>query len=122
MTSLRAKGVELQDAIASLESTVRELAGRETELRTQLSASEEELKSRRAGAQSAQERRSNLQITMARLESDLKHLEEMCQTELQVAVSELARKISKRFLVKRNSPIWIRSTRKCAARLKLWDR
>ena len=90
---LAAKGVELQDAIASLESTVRELAGRETELRTQLSASEEELKSRRAGAQSAQERRSNLQVTMARLESDLKHLEEMCQTELQVAVSELPKDI-----------------------------
>lgn len=87
---LGVKGTELQELIGSFDTKVRELAAKEAELRTQLSASEEHLKSLRANAQVAHERRSNLQVTMARLESDLKHLEETCQNELQTDIRELA--------------------------------
>jgi chromosome segregation protein len=65
------------------------LAEREAELRAQLAASEEELKRLRAGAQELQEKRGELQVALARGESDLRHLEETCQKELETTLQQL---------------------------------
>ncbi len=87
---LETKGAELREWSGSLDAKVRGFSEREAELRALLSSSEEELKSLRAGTQTVHEARSALQVTMARLESDLNHLEETCQKELQTAVKDLA--------------------------------
>ena len=59
-------------------------------MRTSLAAPDEELKRLRPKAQAAQERRAELQVALARAESDLKHLEETCQKELETTLAELA--------------------------------
>ena len=87
---LAAQSGEFQQAITALDSAVRELALRETKTRTQLGASEEELKALRSHASGLQEKRSALQVTMARLESDLNHLQETSRNELQTPLKEVA--------------------------------
>ena len=66
------------------------LAEREAELRTQLAKVEEELKRLRSAAHGAQEKRSGLQVSIARAESDLKHFEEAADQELQTTLRELS--------------------------------
>jgi chromosome segregation protein len=80
----------VKDQIAAQASVVEQLAGKEAELRAQISGAEEALKSQRQGLQTLQEKRSGLQVAMARFESDLKHLDETSRNELQVPVQELA--------------------------------
>jgi chromosome segregation protein len=87
---LETRSRDLSAAIAETESGVASLAEQESELRTRLAASEEELKRLRAEAQAGQERRSALQVALAHGESDLKHLEETCQKELDTTLSQLA--------------------------------
>ncbi len=87
---LETRSRDLNASIAETESEVARLAEQETELRTRLAASEEELKRLRAEAQAGQERRSALQVALAHGESDLKHLEETCQKELDTTLAQLA--------------------------------
>ena len=83
------KLAELKGVLVATETNVARLAERETELRAQLAASEEELKRLRASAQELQEKRGELQVALARGESDLKHLEETCQKELETTLQQL---------------------------------
>ena len=80
---------EWKDVVTATEADVARLAGREAELRARLAASEEELKRLRAASQEVQERRGALQVSLARGESDLRHLEETCQKELETTLSQL---------------------------------
>ncbi|MDQ2775606.1 MAG: chromosome segregation protein SMC [Acidobacteriota bacterium] len=88
-SELEKKRAELAEAITGQEKTVAELAAREAELRTSLANLEERLKLLRAQGQSVQERRSELQVALARAESDLKHLEETSQKELETGLAQL---------------------------------
>ncbi len=86
---LESKAAELNGSIAEAEATANSLAEREAEFRARLAASEDELKRLRVEAQAVQEKRSALQVTLARAESDLQHLEETCQKELETTLQQL---------------------------------
>jgi chromosome segregation protein len=86
---LGAKGEERKKSIEAVEAGVGRLGAREADLRTKLAGTEETLRSLRAEAQAGQERRSELQVILARAESDRNHLEETCQKELEIALAEL---------------------------------
>lgn len=86
---LETRGAELSASVIATDATVKSLAERETELRTNLASAEDELKRLRADAQVAQEKRSELQVSLARAESDTKHLEETCQKELDLTLAQL---------------------------------
>ncbi len=87
---LDAKGAELRSSILSTEVAEKDLAAQESELRARLASLDEQLKRLRTEAQLTQERRSDLQVSLARAESDLKHLEETCEQELQTSLAQLA--------------------------------
>lgn len=84
------KRAELESLIAAAEATGKEFAARELALRDRLIHTEEELKRLRAHAQDVQERRSDLQVMLARAESEIAHLQETCQRELQSNLADLA--------------------------------
>jgi chromosome segregation protein len=86
---LEAKVTELKLQMAAVESDIGRLVEVEAGLRASLAASEEELKKLRAAAQAGQDRKTDLQVTLARAESDLKHLEETAQKELETTLAEL---------------------------------
>ena len=86
---LETRSRELSAAMAETEAGVGRLAEEEADLRLRLTASEEELKRLRAEAQAGQERRSELQVALAHGESDLRHLEETCQKELDTSLPQL---------------------------------
>jgi chromosome segregation protein len=86
---LQARSRELSATMAETEAGVGRLAEQEADLRMRLTASEEELKRLRAEAQAGQERRSELQVALAHGESDLRHLEETCQKELDTSLPQL---------------------------------
>lgn len=88
--SLETRIAELADETAGWDAQVNGLAENEAGLRQRLASLEEELRELRVRAQAAQERKSNAQIALARAESDLKHLEETSQNELNVPLSSLA--------------------------------
>ena len=92
-SELQAKGQELQVAMNDASESVERLAIQESELRTALANTEEELKRLRTGAQAQQEQRSDRQVALARAESELKHLEETCIQELNTDLAELAASI-----------------------------
>ncbi len=83
------KLAELKLVLVASEASVTRLAQTETELRARLAASEEELKRLRTAAQEVQEKRGEWQVALARGESDLKHLEETCQKELETSLQQL---------------------------------
>jgi chromosome segregation protein len=87
---LGGKTEELKEQIGAHHSVVEQLAAKEAELRAQIGGAEDALKTRRQEVQLLQEKRSSLQVAMARFESDLKHLDETSRNELQVSVQELA--------------------------------
>jgi chromosome segregation protein len=86
---LEAKSRELSAVMVETERGVAKLAEQEADLRIHLTASEEELKRLRAEAQAGQERRSELQVALAHGESDLRHLEETCKSELDTSLPQL---------------------------------
>ncbi len=86
---LEAQGAELSSSISATQAQVNGLAERELELRTRLAGTEEELKRLRTETQAVQEKRSELQVALARAESDLKYLEETCQKELETTLAQL---------------------------------
>ncbi len=87
---LEVRGTELADSISDTEAAVAKLSAQEEELRGQLTSLEESLKARRVAAQETGERRGELQVELARAESDLKHLEETCAKELETSLRQLA--------------------------------
>jgi chromosome segregation protein len=87
---LSGKIAELAQGITATEARVSSLAQTETDLRNTLASAEEELKRLRAAAQAVQEKRSELQVSLARSESDMRHLKETCEKELQTSLPELA--------------------------------
>ncbi|MBV8572075.1 MAG: chromosome segregation protein SMC [Acidobacteriaceae bacterium] len=87
---LESNSAALKNSISAMEAAVAKLAGEESALRAQLASLEEDLKSRRAHAQEIQERRSELQVALARAESDLNHLQETCAKELESSLAQVA--------------------------------
>jgi chromosome segregation protein len=86
---LAVKLAELKDVVTATEANVARLAEREAELRARLASSEEELKRLRTAAQEVQEKRGAWQVALARGESDLQHLAETCQKELETSLQQL---------------------------------
>lgn len=87
---LEGKLADLSGFITDLDAQVKQLAEREGALRSRLAAFDEELKEARGQAHARQEQRSELQIALARAESDLRYLEETSQKELEKPLSEIA--------------------------------
>lgn len=79
------------EEIAVLDGKVRVQSAKDHEMRAQLTGLDESLKALRSGAQVAQERRTQIEIELVRLHSDLKHLEETSQHELGLPLAELAK-------------------------------
>ena len=67
-----------------------QLAARETALRANLAALDEALKQLRIDVQSAQERRSQIELELVRKQSELKFLDETSRKELGIPAEELA--------------------------------
>jgi chromosome segregation protein len=86
---LAEQGEERSALLAAAEAAVVAFAAREETLKATLAAAEEVLKRLRVDAQAGQERRSELQVALARAESDLEHLAETCRKELDTSLSEL---------------------------------
>jgi chromosome segregation protein len=86
---LQVKSQGLTGSLAGTAAEVERLAAQEAGLRERLTATEDTLKGLRAAAQIGLEKRSALQVALARAESDLKHLEETCQKELEIALDQL---------------------------------
>jgi chromosome segregation protein len=84
------KNASLEAAMGQVEARVSELAKAETEIREQISTMEEVLKQGRQKAQVLQDTRAELQVSIARMESDRKYLEETSVAELQTPLAELA--------------------------------
>lgn len=87
---LESRSTDLKAGISETEASVVKLSEQAHALRGRLASMEEELKAQRAAAQAIQERRGELQVALARAESDLKHLEETCAKELDSTLSKLA--------------------------------
>ncbi|MCU1291842.1 MAG: condensin subunit Smc, partial [Bryobacterales bacterium] len=87
---LERKQAQLTGDIATLQMRSSELGAQEAALRSRLVEIDEQLKQLRQNGQTALERRSELQVAMARADSDLRHLQETCQKELETALPQLA--------------------------------
>jgi chromosome segregation protein len=87
---LESKRAEIGAATIETDGRVKSLAEQEGTMRQELSALEEELKRLRLIAHAQQEKRSELQVALARAESDLKHLEETAEKELQARLAVIA--------------------------------
>lgn len=88
---------ELNEAITGLDATVTELAAHEAEEKTALASGDEEMKTLRAAAQEAQERRTQIELELVRKQSDMKHLDETCQTQLDAPIAEVAKTVEVAF-------------------------
>lgn len=73
-----------------LESRVAELAALLNELREGVGEVEDSLKQLRLQVEEARQRRSQAELKLVQLESDLKHLAEMCENELKRPLEEVA--------------------------------
>jgi chromosome segregation protein len=81
----------LTEESTRVDGSVNEAAAKDLEMRAQLAALDEALKAHRIAVQEAQERRSQIEIHLVQLQSDLKHLDENSRKDLQMAASELGR-------------------------------
>ena len=79
----------LSEQIASLEEVVGQLSEREAVSRSGLAALEETLKQFRMDLQGAQEKRSQIELELVKLQAELKFLDETSRKELNAAVEEL---------------------------------
>ena len=80
----------LAEQVASAAAGVERLAAEETSGRGALLAAEDALKSLRVAAQSAQERRAEVELELVKKQGDLKYLDETSRKELNAAASEVA--------------------------------
>ncbi|MDX2268593.1 MAG: chromosome segregation protein SMC [Bryobacter sp.] len=85
------QATQLGELIEKGKAEVAALAEREGELRSRLTALEEQLRTQRNAAASWSEKRQQVELDLVRKQSDLAHLEETCQKELGIAVAELAK-------------------------------
>jgi chromosome segregation protein len=81
----------LQEEVLRLQGIVQVAAQKDQEMRQQLTALDESLKAHRISAQQAQERRTQIEIHLVQLQSDLKHLDENARKDLNAPASELIR-------------------------------
>lgn len=86
---LDARASELTASAESAGAEGERLAASEAGLRAALAASEEALKDLRSAAQSAQERRGQVELTLVRLQAELRFLDETSRKELNTPVAEL---------------------------------
>ncbi len=84
------RATALAAEIETAKAAVAELASNEETVRTQLAAVEESLRALRLEAAGLGEKRQQSELELVRRQSDLAHLEETCQKELNLAVAELA--------------------------------
>ncbi|MBV8841640.1 MAG: chromosome segregation protein SMC [Bryobacterales bacterium] len=84
------KAASLAEATADAAAEVERLATEETAGRAALLALEECLKALRAEAQTAQDRRSELEVELVKKQGDLKYLDETSRKELNVSASDVA--------------------------------
>ncbi len=78
------------DEIAVAEEAVARLAAQETTLRANLAALEEALKQLRIDVQTAQEKRSQIELELVKKQAELKYLDETSRKELNAPLEELA--------------------------------
>jgi len=81
---------QLVEEIRLAEESVLRLAEQETTLRANLASLEENLKLLRTDVQSAQERRSQIELELVRKQAELKYLDETSRKELNAPLEELA--------------------------------
>jgi chromosome segregation protein len=81
---------QLANDTASAVAWVENLAAAETAGRAALAALDESLKALRADAQSAQERRSAIEVELVRKQGDLRYLDETSRRDLNMPAAELA--------------------------------
>jgi chromosome segregation protein len=81
---------QLVEEIRLAEESVLRLAEQETTLRANLASLEENLKQLRTDVQSAQERRSQIELELVRKQAELKYLDETSRKELNAPLEELA--------------------------------
>ena len=87
---LDTRAVELAAAIETLAADAARLAAEETRSRETLAALDETLKRLRLDAQAAQENRGQIELSLVRLQSELKFLDETSRKELNAPLDELA--------------------------------
>jgi chromosome segregation protein len=81
---------QLVEEIRLAEEAVLRLAEQETSLRANLAGLEETLKQLRMDVQSAQERRSQIELELVKKQAELKYLDETSRKELNAPLEELA--------------------------------
>jgi chromosome segregation protein len=86
---LEAKQIELEAARDEAQELARVAAAEATALREQLAATEQRLKALRAATDGLRESRSGLAALVAKLRSDLEHLEATCLNELNIEAGAL---------------------------------
>jgi chromosome segregation protein len=87
---LESRAGELAGQITLSEEIVTRLAEHEARLRSELTASDELLKSLRADAQTWQERRTQFELELVKKQAELKYLDETSRKELNASLEELA--------------------------------
>ena len=81
----------LQEEILRLQGLVQLAAQQDHEMRARLAAFDEALKAHRIAVQEAQDRRTQIEIHLVQLQSDLRHLDENARKDLGALASELVR-------------------------------
>jgi chromosome segregation protein len=81
---------ELLAEIRAAEEAVAQLAAQETTLRTNLAALEEALRQLRVDVQTAQEKRSQIELELVKKQAELKYLDETSRKELNAPIEEFA--------------------------------
>jgi chromosome segregation protein len=84
------KATELATQIEAGKASVTALSKDEEEVRAQLAAIEDALRTLRQNVAVVSEKRQHAELDLVRKQSDIKHLEETCQKELGIALAELA--------------------------------
>lgn len=80
-----------QEEILRLQGLVQIAAQKDQEMRAQLTALDETVKGHRVAVQEAQDKRTQVEIHLVQLQSDLKHLDENARKDLAAPASELIR-------------------------------
>ncbi len=89
-TELQTRREQLAETIGEHEREAAQLTEQEAAQRARLAQLDEQLKGLRSQVQTAQDRRSETQVALARTEADLKHLEETCANELEATLADVA--------------------------------
>jgi chromosome segregation protein len=84
------RAAQLTVEVTEAAATVDRLMMQETEGRASLAALDESLKALRVETQTAQERRSEIEVELVKKQAELKYLDETSRKELNVAASEVA--------------------------------